>query len=218
MEISPMLAESVSDPGLIDWNEYIAELKLDGVRCIAVLDGETRLWSRHGNELTDKFPELQGIHLSLRKPCVLDGEIVCATFEQIQRRVHKGKPLDIRIASKMMPATYEVFDIIYLDGEDLSKKPLLVRKNILEETLDFNLGIRSVLYFLDGVHLFNWVKEQGMEGIMAKRMRSKYQQGKRSRDWQKIKNFPGPPRCPPRSKPWTGHRSRRNRGGFSSCP
>lgn len=183
-----MLAESVSDPNLVDWNEHIAEIKLDGIRCIAVLGKETRLWARSGAEITHKFPELQSIHICVRKPCILDGEIVCSNFNGIQRRIHKEKPMDIRIASKINPAHYEVFDILSLDGEDL-KRPLMQRKAIIEETLDFNLNIRPVSYWFDGVFLFQFAKEQGWEGIMAKRMRSRYQQGKRSPDWLKIKAF-----------------------------
>jgi len=186
---SPMLAETLDDPNKLDWDNWIAELKLDGVRCIAYLNNETKLWGRHDNDLTQKFPELQGIHLVVKKPCVLDGEIVCQSFEGIQRRVHKEKPLDIKIASKLYPAVYEVFDIIYLDGEDLTKKPLVMRKNILEEILDFNLNIRFLPYFFDGVALFETAKQPGWEGIIAKRINSRYELGKRSKAWLKIKNF-----------------------------
>lgn len=188
MEIQPMLAETVADPSLVDWGNWIAEPKLDGVRCIAYLDSRTRLQSRSGSDLTRKFPELQAIHRSVNKSCILDGEIVCASFLNIQRRVHKERAMDIRIASKIYPARYEVFDILWLDGESLANKTLMLRKAVLEETVDFDLGIRPVLYYLDGIFLFNLVKEEGLEGIVGKRMASRYQ-GKRSPDWVKIKNF-----------------------------
>lgn len=191
MQIQPMLAESVSDPSLIDWGNWIAELKLDGVRCIAYLDSETRLQARSGAEITHKFPELQAIHLWARKPMIVDGEIVSAdlSFEGIQRRVHKEKPLDIRIASKQYPVIYWVFDILAIAGDDLTKRPLIERKAILADNVDGDCSIRYLPHSLNGTALYEQVKKLGLEGIMAKRMKSRYQQGKRSPDWQKIKNF-----------------------------
>jgi len=188
--IEPMLAETLdpSDIDKLDWASFISEIKLDGCRAVAyVNDGKVELRGRDQN-LTPKFPELS---FSVRKPCVIDGEITSAdmSFEGIQHRVHKTKPMDIRIASKRYPVIYWAFDILNLNGQDLTKKPLIERKEMLWENLIGNCGVRYLAHGQDGVSLFEKVKRLGLEGIMAKRKKSKYQAGKRSDDWLKIKTF-----------------------------
>lgn len=185
--IEPMLAETAKEP--FDSPDWLFEAKLDGVRCIAQLGGGTTLQGRSGSDITRKFPELQGIHWWARKPCVLDGEIVCDSFGAIQQRIHKEKPLDIRIASQQYAAKYQVFDILLLGDEALTRKPLHERKRILSEVVDGGNGVGVLPFVFEGIALFERAKTEGWEGIMAKRMASTYQIGRRSPDWLKIKVF-----------------------------
>ena len=186
--IEPMLAESTQEP--FNSEAWLFEPKLDGVRCIAYLTGETKLQARSGADISHKFPELASLHEQAIKPCVLDGEIVCGSFHRIQHRIHREKALDIRAAARSIPATFYGFDILYIEGWAQAPRPLLERKLAL--TLHFEGDERGrVLGFQnrDGVSLFAKAKEAGFEGIMAKRLTSTYQEGRRSPDWLKIKAF-----------------------------
>ena len=93
------------------------------MRCIAYLDRDTRLQARSGQDITAQFPELQQLHGQVTKPCILDGEIACATFNQVQHRIHRTKALDIRVAQKLYPARFFAFDILSLDGQNLMSIP-----------------------------------------------------------------------------------------------
>jgi len=186
--IKPMLAETAKQP--FDSNDFIYELKLDGVRCIAELDGGVKLQARSGQDITYKFPELADIHKQVSKPCVLDGEIACANFNGIQHRIHRQNPLDIKVAMAQYPAIYYVFDILNLDGERVTAHPLTDRKLLLGE--NFQGGANTILLPFQqggGIELFEKVKQLGQEGIMAKRTYSPYLEGKRSGAWLKIKAF-----------------------------
>ena len=186
--IKPMLCETARKP--FDHKDFIFEPKLDGVRCIAYLGDTTRLQSRRGSDITHKFPELSQIHRQARKPCILDGEITCLTFEQIQQRIHKEKPLAIRLASRMFPAIYYPFDILYVGGESVERKSLLKRKELLTQTFADGVNAMAVIFIPEyGTSLFNEVKERGLEGLVAKYVHSPYQEGKRARDWLKLKAF-----------------------------
>jgi len=185
--IKPMCAES-SKP--FDSKDWIYESKLDGVRCVAFLDGKVKLQARSGADITYKFPELEGIARQAGKPCILDGEIVCMNFNGIQHRIHKENPLDIRIAMKQYPATYYIFDILNLNGESITSKPLIERKVALATNFTTGKSARLLAWQNGyGVSFFNKVKATGGEGIMAKQMYSSYIEGKRSRSWLKIKCF-----------------------------
>jgi len=120
---------------------------------------------------------------------VLDGEIVGDNFNAVQHRVHRERELDIKIAASVYPCVFEIFDILQVNGEDLTKRPLLERKEILAEALDGE-RIQFVPFVAEkGTVLFEQIKKEGGEGIIAKRKLSTYQVGKRSPDWLKIKTF-----------------------------
>lgn len=186
--ISPMLAQTAEKP--FNSPDWLFEEKLDGVRCLSFVDKSTKLLGRYENNLTQLFPEFKHLNLLVKGRAILDGEIVCDSFEGIQRRVHLQDPFKIRLASKTIPATYYIFDILQLDGKDLTKETLATRKYILSEVLEDDGVIRKMPYFLEkGIELFNRIKERGGEGIIAKRLKSTYQMGKRSWDWLKVKCF-----------------------------
>jgi len=186
--IQPMLAQTAAAP--FDRSDWLFEQKLDGVRCIAYLAAETRLQGRNGTDITRNFPELLSLHHQVRQPCVLDGEIICASFEQVQKRIHKEKALDIRVASRLYPATYAAFDILNVSGENTTHLNLLARKALLAEVFTGGERGKALLWQLGGgIDLFHQVTASHSEGIMAKWSLSPYIEGRRSEYWLKIKNF-----------------------------
>jgi len=186
--IKPQLAQTAKEP--FDHKDWLFELKLDGVRCIAYLDRETRLQARSGQDITDQFPELRELHRQVTRPCILDGEIACATFNQVQHRIHRTKALDIRVASKLYPARFFAFDILSLDGKSLMPLVQIARKEALmtamtESPAELVLPWREG----EGVALFREVQSRQQEGIMAKLQSAPYIEGKRVDWWLKVKNF-----------------------------
>lgn len=188
MKIQPMLAETGSTKDL-DRKDWLYEQKLDGVRCIAILGDETELQGRSGSIITRKFPELIELHRQVGKPCILDGEIAGKDFNAIQHRIHLENPFKIRIARTQYPIIYYVFDILYLDGESVKQQALLYRKKILADILTPSPVANPLEWAYSGEDLFNTALEQGLEGIMAKDVGGLYQEGKRSYNWLKVKNF-----------------------------
>jgi ATP-dependent DNA ligase len=186
--IKPQLAQTAREP--FDHDDWLFELKLDGVRCIAYLDRDTRLQARSGQDITAQFPELQELHRQVVKPCILDGEIACATFNQVQHRIHRTKALDIRVAQRLYPARFFAFDILSLGGQNLMPVPQMSRKEALR-TVMTESATGLVLPWREGkgINLFRQVQEHGQEGIMAKHRAAPYMEGKRVDWWLKVKNF-----------------------------
>jgi bifunctional non-homologous end joining protein LigD len=179
----PTLATPVEDvPRGAGW---VFEVKWDGYRAIATVDeGDARLTSRNGNDLTARFAQVaRQVARAVKTPsCVLDGE-VCAlddsgrsSFSAMQQG-RAGTPL-----------VYYVFDLLEVDGEPLVDLPLVERRKRLERLLDRrNKTVRLSESFDDGAALYQAAQQQGLEGIVAKRLDSRYVQGKRTRDWLKLK-------------------------------
>jgi bifunctional non-homologous end joining protein LigD len=179
----PMLATLAEDvPRGAGW---LFEVKWDGYRAIgAVAGSEATLTSRNGNDLTGRFSNVaREIAKAVKTPdCVLDGE-VCALDETGRSSfsaMQQGKP--------GTPIVYYVFDVLEIEGESLVDLPLVERRKRLERLLDKrNKAVRLSETFDDGEALLQAAKQQGLEGIIAKRLDSRYVQGKRTRDWLKIK-------------------------------
>jgi bifunctional non-homologous end joining protein LigD len=164
---------------------WLFEVKWDGFRAIArVSQGEAKLTSRQGNDLTQRFQQVaKEIPKAVKTPdCVLDGE-VCALDENGRSSfslMQQGKP--------GTPIVYYVFDLLELEGEPLVELPLIERRKRLEKLLDRrNKTVRLSEVFEDGQALFEAAKQQRLEGIVAKRADSRYAVGRRTRDWLKIK-------------------------------
>src|SRR5512133_2480525 len=180
---SPMLATLTQEvPRGAGW-EF--EVKWDGYRAIAVVSqGEASLTSRNGNDLTARFQHVaKEIVKAVKTPdCVLDGE-VCALDETGRSSfsaMQQGKP--------ETPLVFYAFDLVELDGEPLVDLPLVERRKRLTELLDKrNRTVRLSEGFNDGNALLQAATEQHLEGIMAKRLDSRYFPGKRTRDWLKVK-------------------------------
>jgi bifunctional non-homologous end joining protein LigD len=191
--IHPMLA--IPAAKAFDNPDWLFEIKWDGYRAIAFIDdGRVRLVSRSQNDLTGKFPELGVVPQFIKaRRAIIDGEIVALddegrpSFSVMQQRTgfHPGKRRLPR--REGVPVIYYAFDLLYLDGFDLRRAPLEQRKQLLLERIEAG----GVVYFSDhyaekGLDLFEAAKRRGLEGILAKKRGSRYEE-KRSSDWLKIK-------------------------------
>lgn len=189
--ISPMLLYQVEP---FDDDDYIYELKLDGIRCLAYLDADnTTLRNKHNKDVTDIYPELSEIHKCAKKRCILDGELVIfkdgkPDFYSLQARSLKSDPFKIKLVAKKLPVQFVAYDMIYIDGERITDKPLMERKKLMAENLNEN-NVLSISRFIEkeGIAFFELAKKQGLEGIVAKKKDGKYYIGKRTREWVKIK-------------------------------
>jgi bifunctional non-homologous end joining protein LigD len=188
----PMLATLVGEP--FDDEKWAFEPKWDGVRAIAVCEHETKLITRNLLDVTIAYPELAKLHEQVvALNAMLDGEIVAMvdgkpSFQALQRRMHVRKAADIERLSKKTPVIYIAFDILYLDGRSLVDEPFEKRRELLEEAI-VTSGIVEISPNVigGGTDLFKTASEQELEGIVAKRLSSKYELGKRSPNWKKIK-------------------------------
>ncbi|PLR81834.1 hypothetical protein CVD25_15305 [Bacillus canaveralius] len=185
MFVSPMLLHKSDEP--FDNEECITELKLDGIRLLlSKFNNQIKLYTRHNNEVTSKFPELQQIDIP--DGTVLDGELIVSDDE--------GKPdfesMMERFQSKRSrhAIQYCVFDVIYHKGEKVAHLPLRERKELLESLVDNDEHIAKIQWMYgNGQAYFDLVKQIGLEGIVLKRADSKYQIKKRSHDWLKVINY-----------------------------
>jgi bifunctional non-homologous end joining protein LigD len=180
---APMLATLADEvPRGAGWT---FEVKWDGYRAITTLaGGDATVTSRKGNELTTRFSGVaRELPKAVKTPdCVLDGE-VCALDEAGRSSfsaMQQGKP--------GTPIVYYVFDVLEIEGDPVVDLPLVERRKRLEKLLDRrNKTVRLSEAFEDGAALLEAATEQRLEGIMAKRLDSRYLPGKRTRDWLKIK-------------------------------
>ncbi len=191
-DAEPMLATLTGAP--FDDPEWLFEPKWDGIRAIAVCGEDTRLLSRNGRDITMAYPELHRIHNQVvALDAMLDGEIVAfddgaPSFQLLQQRMHLRDERKIEQTAKRIPVVYMVFDLLYLDGIDLTGRPLTERRALLEEAI-----VPSDVISLSpategaGIALFEAAAEQGLEGVMAKRGMSTYQPGSRTDEWLKMK-------------------------------
>jgi bifunctional non-homologous end joining protein LigD len=181
-EYAPMLA-SLSEEVPTEPPGWLFEVKWDGFRAIARLSGsEATLTSRNGNDLTGRFPTVaRALAQASKTPdCVLDGE-VCALDED-------GRSSFSVMQQGKGPLVFYVFDVLEIDGEPVLDLPLVARRERLESLLDRrNTTVRLSEAFDDGRALYEAAEAQGLEGIIAKKADSRYQPGKRTREWLKIK-------------------------------
>ena len=191
--IHPMLASSVAKA--FDDPDWLFEIKWDGYRAVAFIeDGRVRLVSRNQNDLTAQFSELGSLPQFVNaQRAILDGEIVALdeegrpSFSLMQQRTG-FQPGKRRLARREgVPVIYYAFDLLYLDGLDLRRVALERRKQLLQD----RIKVGGVIQFSDhyaekGLALFEAAKQRGLEGILAKKRSSVYQE-KRSNDWLKIK-------------------------------
>ncbi len=200
MEVTPMypvmLLEQRDEP--FNDDKYVFEVKFDGIRAIyAYTNNKVELFTRHGTNITKRFPEIS-VTQHVMKECVLDGELIVYNpqtlrddFSLVMNRFSLTNADKIKFAVLEYPSTFVVFDVLEIEGKSLVEKPLFQRKNILEDlvvksaNVQFATSIRG-----EGEVLFEAVKEQRMEGIVAKAINSNYLPGRRSSngEWIKIIN------------------------------
>jgi bifunctional non-homologous end joining protein LigD len=188
--IKPMLATPVDAP--FDDARWLFEVKWDGYRSLCYVEGERiRFLSRNHLDLGKKFPDLVAARAEIgAQTAVIDGEILALTPEgkpdfQLLQNIAGFRPGPRRPEQPVL--IFYAFDLLYCNGRDLRNEPLLDRKRLLSQLIDGQGRIR----FSDHVEgkgrlLFEQVREQGMEGIIAKDGQSKYEQ-RRSKRWLKIK-------------------------------
>ncbi|MDQ4024983.1 MAG: non-homologous end-joining DNA ligase, partial [Actinomycetota bacterium] len=193
-ELTPMLATLVEDP--FDSDDWIFELKWDGVRALGVCSDTTALISRNRNDVTVCYPELHNLHTRLVcLDAIVDGEIVAMSggrpsFEKLQSRINLQNPRDIERAAKTTPVTYVIYDLLYLDGKTLMDLPLHERKELLDALVVPSEKVQvSHCTSGEGIALFEFARANRIEGIVAKKSTSVYRPARRSRDWQKIKTL-----------------------------
>lgn len=193
--ISPMLLEEQKEP--FDDENYIFELKLDGIRAIAYLEKDAvYIRNKRNKELIDIYPELKSIFKQAKKPCVLDGELVVLNndgspnFFALQKRSLMTDPLRIELEASKNKVHFVAYDILQLGKDYLTDLPLLKRKEFLAKNIVENDLLAISRYIVgQGIKLFNLTKDRGLEGIVAKEKNSRYEIGKRSKNWIKVKNL-----------------------------
>ncbi|MDB4964438.1 MAG: ligD [Myxococcales bacterium] len=185
--IRPMLLESGDLPDEDD--RYLYEVKYDGWRSIVYADkGALRIVSRRGNDLTPKLPELASMAAHLKRHrVILDGELVIIGDH--------GKPDFTALSEKMLgggrgQVCLMLFDILYQRDEVITTLPLQERKRRLADLELTGDSWRTASYSVgNGAALLAASREQNLEGLVAKRLDSKYSPGRRTAHWRKVKNF-----------------------------
>lgn len=189
--VEPMLCEKVDT--VPEESEYRFEVKWDGIRAmISVIEREVRIWSRNGNDITAQFPELQA-HAFTATTGLFDAEIVCLDpegrpeFGRVIRRLQRRGEGAVAHAAKKDPVVCYLFDVLYLDGRPVIRDPIERRRAWLEDLLRPDTPYRISTWVDDGELLFRAAKQQGLEGVVAKRRESRYVPGRRSGLWLKVK-------------------------------
>jgi bifunctional non-homologous end joining protein LigD len=196
--IAPMLA--TPSPTLPKGDDWSVEVKWDGVRVIARVDDDALcLTSRNLLDITGRYPELSGLTDALRGrgTVVLDGEVVAfgddgrPSFQRLQERMHVASTAGVQARMAGVPILYAIFDVLVLDGEPLFDRPWSERRAILE-----SLALAGPSWQVPAAHVgaaaaeavFEATGAQGLEGVVAKRITSTYEPGRRSRHWLKVKH------------------------------
>jgi bifunctional non-homologous end joining protein LigD len=198
MSVPRDLLPKLATPGTMPAGDTWAyEVKWDGVRALAFVTADAvRLAGRNGRDITARYPELAGLAAALGgRDAVLDGEIVACddaglpSFERLQERMHVDDPALVTQLRARTPVVYMVFDLLALDGASCTALPYRDRRARLAE-----LG-------LDGPHwqappfaagdpgpIVAFTRERDIEGVVAKRLDSRYEPGRRSAMWLKVKH------------------------------
>src|SRR5215218_1753893 len=172
------------------------EIKWDGMRAIVELeDGRVRMRTTRRNEVQVGYPELDDLGAAVGgRPAVLDGEVVAfddvgqPSFSLLQQRMHVADRATASARAAEVPVVFVAFDLLHFDGHDSSTLPYLDRRRLLDQVLEDGPHWRVPAHQLgDGAALLEAARDQGLEGIVAKRPGSAYESGRRSSAWRKVK-------------------------------
>ncbi len=195
--IAPMLARVGELPG--DDSGYAFEVKWDGVRAIAHVDaGHVTLTGRNGTDFTSRYPEVRGLGEALgSRRTILDGEVVAfdsrgrPSFERLQARMNLASASAVKRRMRDVPVAYVAFDLLWLEGHSTLTLPYADRRKLLAALQLDGPSWRAPAHREgDGAALLEAGKAQGLEGVVAKRLDSPYEPGRRSSAWIKVKVRP----------------------------
>lgn len=195
--LAPMLARAEAAGLPRDDERWGYEVKWDGVRALLWVDhGHVRIESRTQRDITARYPELRPLGRALgAHELLLDGELVAfgpdgkPSFERLQSRMNASGDGAIRRAAGAQPVTYAIFDLLHLDGRSLLELPYEQRRELLEQlALEGPAWRTPRSHHGGGQALLDATREQGLEGIVAKRLDSPYEPGRRSGVWRKLRN------------------------------
>ncbi|MDP9189168.1 MAG: non-homologous end-joining DNA ligase [Actinomycetota bacterium] len=192
-QLSPMLAKAgkLPDP---DPERWAYEIKWDGIRALGFARrGKWRMQSRRLEDVSARYPELQGLGEALAdRAIVVDGEVVALdergrpSFQLVQRRMGLTSPAAVKARLAETPVNYVVFDLLHLDGRNLRGVPYSERRALLAELPLEGPRWSCPAHRLDGgPELLEAARRQGLEGVVAKRLDSPYREGRRSGEWIK---------------------------------
>jgi bifunctional non-homologous end joining protein LigD len=177
-----------------DSQEYAFEVAWDGVRALASIDGgQVRLWGRDLRDLTDRYPEVQALAALAPPETIVDGELIVTDADGrpdrvgLEARQQAVRPEAIARAAAAHPATYVVYDLLYMRGKSFMKEPLHRRRPRVYQSI----ASKGRIYVVepvaeDGLAFFEAAKENGLGGVVAKRLDSPYRAGQRHPDWLLI--------------------------------
>ena len=191
-KMEPMHAELADAP--FNHADWMWEPKLDGYRVLAFVSGQTRLRSRRGLELAKQFPGLAAELAKQGAGMILDGELVAfgedgnPSFNALQNRFQLKTQRDIAAAEASIPVVFYAFDLLHFAGVGLRDAPYADRRRYLAQCLLPSPLVQLVHASEDGVALYSAALESGFEGVIGKRKRSRYEAGKRSPSWLKVKS------------------------------
>lgn len=194
--IKPMLLQMGNNNEIIDSDEYIYDIKWDGWRILLHKEGDrVEAFTRHGNNVTAKFPELQEVGRSIQShTAIIDCEGVVlrngiSVFDDFAFRGRLSNTSKIQQATLTHPATFIAFDVLGTNKPH-TNKPLVERKEILSSIIEpSNSLLITPSVTGNGNNIFQLTKDKGMEGIVGKRSNSTYKTNHRSHDWLKYKHF-----------------------------
>ncbi|SDM71030.1 bifunctional non-homologous end joining protein LigD [Fictibacillus solisalsi] len=190
----PMEPKSATD--IPSSSKWISQIKWDGVHVLTYFDGKTtRLFNRKKRERTTNYPELVPIHTYCSaESVILDGEVIALgdngrpSFHKVMRRDGVRNLDRVRLLQHHVPITYMIFDVLFYNGEWITKWPLEDRITLLSDIITPNDHVQLVRSHPDGEALFKAVKSSEMEGIIMKQLHSYYYIGEKNEVWLKIKN------------------------------
>ncbi|GAC1437078.1 MAG: hypothetical protein NVSMB51_09910 [Solirubrobacteraceae bacterium] len=188
----PMLATLAQSPP--DTGDWAYEVKWDGIRALARCEpGRVTLLSRNGGDISGQYPEVRGLARALgSRPVLLDGELIAfgddgrPSFERLQNRMNLTSAAQIRRRAAATPVLYAIFDLLYLDGRDVTSLTYRERRALLDSLALDGPAWRTPA--AQDVGLLQATAAQGLEGVLAKRLDSPYEPGRRSRNWLKLKH------------------------------